>query len=400
MPPDACNKFVPEASEGTVMALKFGFWSEQETQVGQSYSRRLHELVDEAKLAEKMGFDFVGLSEQHVALGGISSSAPEVVYGYLAAVTSRIRLRPAVALMPHRINHALRTAERVAVTDILSNGRMELYCGRANTTIAMRAFNVDPSETLAQMEEGLALIREAMSKDIFTFQGKYYQVPPRMLVPKPLQKPYPPIGIAATSERSHAWAGQQGLGLMSATIYQGWEMQAKMLDAYKKAWVRDPNGPLDQPRSCIPLFFGIAKTDQEARDIYAEPLMHYARISTDAYPRLAKIADDYSYMGESLGSMERAGKDWDYLLNHSATTACGSPETVIRQIEKFEQLGIDEVVLHIDSVPHENIMDAIEMVGRYVIPHFNDRNNVVRPTDDILETIRAMRTPQMAAVKP
>jgi alkanesulfonate monooxygenase SsuD/methylene tetrahydromethanopterin reductase-like flavin-dependent oxidoreductase (luciferase family) len=381
------------------MALKFGFWSEQETQVGQSYSRRLHELVEEAKLAEKMGFDFVGLSEQHVALGGISSSAPEVVYGYLAAVTSRIRLRPAVALMPYRINHALRTAERVAVTDILSNGRMELYCGRANTTIAMRAFNVDPSETLAQMEEGLALIREAMSKDIFTFEGKYYQIPPRMLVPKPLQKPYPPIGIAATSERSHVWAAKEGLAVMSATIYQGWEAQAKMLSAYHNAWQRDPNGPLDRPRACIPLFFGIGATDQQAKDDYAEPLMHYARISTDAYPRLAKIADDYSYMSEGVASAERAGRDWDYLLNHSATTACGSPDTVIRQIERFQQLGIHEIVLHIDSVPHEKIMSAIEMVGRYVIPHFNDRNNVVRPTEEILDTIRAMRTTHLTAGK-
>lgn len=373
------------------MALKFGFWSEQETQVGHSYARRLHELVDEARLAEQMGFDSIALSEQHVALGGISSSAPEVVFGYLAAVTSRVKLRSAVTLMPQRINHALRNAERLAVTDILSNGRMEFYGGRANTTIAMRAFNVDPSETLAQMEEGIALLRKSMREDIFTFEGKYYQVPPRMLVPKPLQKPHPVIGIAATSERSHSWAGSEGLAVMSSCIYQGWEAQTKLLDAYQKAWKRDEFGPLDRPRMGIPLFFGIGPTDQKAKDDFAEPLMHYARISTDAYPRLAKLADDYAYMSESIPSMERAGRDWDYLLNHSATTVCGSPETVIRQIEQYQALGVDEVLLHLDSVPHEKIMEAIDMVGRYVIPHFNDKNNVVRPTEDILETIRAMR---------
>ena len=373
------------------MALKFGFWSEQETQVGHSYARRLHELVDEARLAEQMGFDSIALSEQHVALGGISSSAPEVVFGYLAAVTSRVKLRSAVTLMPQRINHALRNAERLAVTDILSNGRMEFYGGRANTTIAMRAFNVDPSETLAQMEEGIALLRKSMREDIFTFEGKYYQVPPRMLVPKPLQKPHPVIGIAATSERSHSWAGSEGLAVMSSCIYQGWEAQTKLLDAYQKAWKRDEFGPLDRPRMGIPLFFGIGLTDQKAKDDFAQPLMHYARISTDAYPRLAKLADDYAYMSESIPSMERAGRDWDYLLNHSATTVCGSPETVIRQIEQYQALGVDEVLLHLDSVPHEKIMEAIDMVGRYVIPHFNDKNNVVRPTEDILETIRAMR---------
>lgn len=376
------------------MALKFGFWSEQETQVGHSYSRRLHELVDEACLAEKMGFDFVALSEQHVALGGISSSAPEVVFAYLAAVTSRIRLRSAVTLMPQKINHALRSAERLAVGDILSHGRMEMYCGRANTTIAMRAFNVDPNETLPQLEEGIALMRKAMREDIFTFDGKYYQVPPRMLVPKPIQKPHPVIGIAATSERSHSWAGSEGLALMSHSIYQGWDVQRKLIDSYLKSWKRDEGGPLQSPVIGVPLFFGIGPTDQKAKDDFAEALMHYARISTDAYPRLAKLADDYSYMNESLPAMERAGRDWDYLLNHSATTVCGSPDTVIRQIEEYEALGIQEVLLHLDSVPHEKIMEAIEMVGRYVIPHFQDRNNVVRPTEDILETIRAMRAPQ------
>lgn len=373
------------------MALKFGFWSEQETQVGQSYARRLDELIDEVRFAEKMGFDCVALSEQHVALGGISSSAPEVVYGYLAAVTSRVKLRSAVTLMPQRINHALRSAERLAVTDILSRGRMEFYGGRANTTIAMRAFNVDPSETLAQMEEGIALLRKSMREDIFTFEGKYYQIPPRQLVPKPLQKPHPVIGIAATSERSHNWAGAEGLAVMSHSIYQGWETQKKLLDTYRKAWKRDEQGPLDRPRIGIPLFFGIGPTDEKAKEDYAEPLMHYARISTDAYPRLAKLADDYSYMSESVPSMERSGRDWDYLLNHSATTVCGSPDTVIRQIEQYEAMGVDEVLLHLDSVPHQKIMEAIDMVGRYVIPHFNDRNNVVRPTEEILETIRAMR---------
>jgi alkanesulfonate monooxygenase SsuD/methylene tetrahydromethanopterin reductase-like flavin-dependent oxidoreductase (luciferase family) len=373
------------------MALTFGFWSEQETQVGQSYARRLHELVDEVRLAEKMGFDCVALSEQHVALGGISSSAPEVVYGYLAAVTSRVKLRTAVTLMPQKINHALRSAERLAVTDILSNGRMEFYAGRANTTIAMRAFNVDPSETLPQMEEGMALLKKSMREDIFTFEGKYYQIPPRMLVPKPLQKPHPVIGIAATSERSHRWAGSEGFAVLSTNNYQGWDYQAKLINTYRDAWKRDEQGPLERSRIGVPIFFGIGPTDQKAKEDFAEPLMHYARIATDAYPRLAKLADDYAYMSESQPAVERAGKDWDYLLNESATTVCGSPDTVIRQLEKFVALGVDEVLLHLDSVSHEKIMEAIEMCGRYVIPHFNDRNNVVRPTEDILGRIRAMR---------
>jgi alkanesulfonate monooxygenase SsuD/methylene tetrahydromethanopterin reductase-like flavin-dependent oxidoreductase (luciferase family) len=379
------------------VSIKFGFWSEQETQVGQSYSRRLHELVDEAVFAEKMGFDVVALSEQHVALGGISSSAPEVVYGHLAAKTTRIALRPSVVLMPKNFNHALRSAERAAVIDILSNGRFEFYCGRANTTIAMRAFNVDPSETLEQMEEGMDLIREAFTNDIFTFKGKHYQVPPRMLVPKPLQKPYPVMGIAATSERSHVWAGEQGLAVMTHSLYKGWDVQAKLIDAYRSNWKRDPKGPLDKPRIGIPVFIGIGNTDEEAQDVYAEPLKHYARISTSGYPQLAKISSDYAYMAEGAEALQRAATDWHYLINDSASLVCGSPDTVIRQLERFVALGVDEILFHLDSVPYSEIMKAIDLIGRYVIPHFKDRNNVVRPYDDVLEQIRAMRETGVAA---
>jgi alkanesulfonate monooxygenase SsuD/methylene tetrahydromethanopterin reductase-like flavin-dependent oxidoreductase (luciferase family) len=373
------------------MALKFGFWSELETQVGHSYARRLHEYIDEAVFAEKMGFDFTGLSEQHVALGGISASAPEVVYGYLAAATSRIRIRPAVTLMPFRINHPLRIAERLAATDILSHGRAEMYCGRANTTIALRAFNVDPADTLSQMEEGMALLRTALREDVFTFEGKYYQVPPRSLVPKPVQKPHPPLGIAATSPRSHTWAADQGLAIMSASLYKGWDHQAQLLDSYRKAWKHDPGGPLARPTIGIPLFTGVSATDAQAKEDFAAGFMNYARISSDAYPRLAKIADDYAYMAEAMDSVERAATDWDYLLNDSATVLCGSPDTVIRQLERYVALGVDDVILHIDSVSHEKIMQTIQLIGQFVIPHFNDRANVVRPTEELLGKIRAMR---------
>jgi len=92
------------------MPLNFGFMSEGETADGYSYTHRYHDIIDETILAEKMGFGFVGLSEQHFAVGGISTSSPEVLNGYIAAVTTRIKVRTAIALMPYRINHPLRIA--------------------------------------------------------------------------------------------------------------------------------------------------------------------------------------------------------------------------------------------------------------------------------------------------
>ncbi|MFE5126291.1 LLM class flavin-dependent oxidoreductase [Streptomyces sp. NPDC056669] len=122
-------------------------------------------MVEEVLLAERVGFDAFGSSEQHVALGTASVSAPEVLYPYLMALTSRIRFIHLVTLLPTRMNHALRVAERVATEDILSNGRVELGTGRGNTTLALRAFEVDPSENKSQWREGVELIRRAFLDD-------------------------------------------------------------------------------------------------------------------------------------------------------------------------------------------------------------------------------------------
>ncbi|MFD8279651.1 LLM class flavin-dependent oxidoreductase [Streptomyces solisilvae] len=107
--------------------MDFILMTEGDTPVGLTHEHRYRELIEEVLLAERVGFDAFGSSEQHVALGTASVSAPEVLYPYLMALTSRIRFIHLVTLLPTRMNHALRVAERVATEDILSNGRVELY---------------------------------------------------------------------------------------------------------------------------------------------------------------------------------------------------------------------------------------------------------------------------------
>ena len=200
--------------------MEFIFMSEGDTPVGLTHEHRYRELVDEGLLAERVGFDAFGSSEQHVAIGTASVSAPEVLYPYLMAITSRIRFIHLVTLLPTRINHALRVAERIATEDILSNGRVELGTGRGNTTLALRAFEVDPTENKAQWDEGVELIRSAFLNDTFSFVGDHYKIPPRSLVPKPLQLPYPPISVAAGSPSSVETAARKG-GCMRSRKSQG-----------------------------------------------------------------------------------------------------------------------------------------------------------------------------------
>src|SRR5690606_2042651 len=105
-------------------SMRFGFISEGETPVGTTHRQRYMEVVEEMLMAEKVGFDLVGTSEQHFAIGGISISAPETLFPYVMALTSRVRFIHAITLMPMRFNHPLRVAERLATEDILSHGRV------------------------------------------------------------------------------------------------------------------------------------------------------------------------------------------------------------------------------------------------------------------------------------
>src|SRR5205823_1854846 len=174
--------------------MKFMFFSEAETLPGASYQTRYWELVEQVIHAEKWGFDCFGVSEQQYAIGGISTSCPEVLFGYLFPLTKTLRFAHAITLLPKKMNHALRIASRTAVQDILSNGRIELGVGRGNTTLA-----------------------------------------PRSLVPKPLQTPHPPIYVAATSVESHRLAVSLGVGVYSWSNFMGWDALADSVAEFKKA---------------------------------------------------------------------------------------------------------------------------------------------------------------------
>jgi alkanesulfonate monooxygenase SsuD/methylene tetrahydromethanopterin reductase-like flavin-dependent oxidoreductase (luciferase family) len=132
------------------------------------------------------------------------------------------------------------------------------------------------------------------------------------------------------------------------------------------------------------------ETDEDARRVAGQPNIEYVHLAYTGYPRLAKLAKSYEYMG-ALAAVADKINDLDYLIHDSGAAVIGSPESCIQQIERFKQAGADEVLLRIDSVPHDKIMKAIELFGRYVIPHFKHPENVVRPADRVLADIRVMR---------
>ncbi|MFD3488935.1 LLM class flavin-dependent oxidoreductase [Streptomyces sp. NPDC058665] len=376
--------------------MDFILMSEGDTPVGLTHEHRYRELIDEVLLAERVGFDAFGSSEQHVALGTASVSAPEVLYPYLMALTSRIRFIHLVTLLPTRMNHALRVAERVATEDILSNGRVELGTGRGNTTLALRAFEVDPSENKAQWREGIELIRHAFLNDVFSYVGDHYKIPPRSLVPKPLQNPHPPISAAAGSPSSVETAATMGIGAIMGGLYLGHDLVENMVKLYDKTLATTHHPHPTTPRKMVAIAGGMhcAHTTTQART-EAKPLLDMAKLSTDAYERLSKLSNDYAYMG-AVKNINL--NDEEYMLEHSQGFIVGDPDHCIQHIQRYADMGIDALVLRVDSLPHHQLMHSIELFGKYVIPHFKNPRNIVRPPNDILTDIRTARPAHQQAL--
>ncbi|HWM11102.1 MAG TPA: LLM class flavin-dependent oxidoreductase [Solirubrobacteraceae bacterium] len=369
--------------------MRFGFLTEGDTHPGTTHYHRYFEVVEEVLLAEKVGFDLFGSSEQHFAIGGATISAPETLYPYLIGMTSRIRFIHAVTLLPRNFNHPLRVAERLATEDILSDGRVELGTGRSNTTLAMRAFEVDPKETKSQWNEGLDLIRAAFLNDPFSFEGEHYNVPPRSLVPKPVQLPHPPLSVAATSPESHRQAAEKGIGVFSSSSFLGYEYNRSALAIYDDVFDATSH-PFPVTRSKGILIGGAmhcAESTKQARDEVL-PAVEYARLAVGAYERLSKLSADYAYMG---AVKDVRFDDIDWMLQESGNFIVGDPDACVSQLRVLEEMGIDTVLLRIDSLPHDQLMRSIELFGKYVIPHFKAPSTVVRPADDVLNDIRAMR---------
>lgn len=325
---------------------------------------RYREMLDEVVVAEEAGFDFVGWPEQHF-INAVCSTAPApVLYGAAAAMTSRIHLRSAVAVLP--INHPIRVAENAAAIDIISKGRFELGTGRSNNALNLRAFGASPEDSMERYDEALSLIVKAFSGEAFTHEGRFWNLPDEVhLVPLPVQRPHPPLYVAASSESSHFAAGKKGLGVMTFPNFQGYESLEKSVKAYRSgiaeaepvgASVNDSVGVLAIPSLCL-----------EDSALARERIYPYVRMFTKALR-----ADQYAFRNEIEAIAGRAD-ELDFMIQESAGVIIGDPDECIEQIERYYELGITEITLGMDGVPHDLIVESIRNFGRYVIPHFAGR---------------------------
>ncbi|HEY5638616.1 MAG TPA: LLM class flavin-dependent oxidoreductase [Dehalococcoidia bacterium] len=358
------------------MAMKFGLLYEIE--VLQPWDENSHrnafmEALDQIKLAEEVGFDYVWEVEHHF-LGEFSiSSAPEVFLSAVAQHTSRIRIGHGVVLLPFGYNHPIRVAERAAVLDIMSNGRLDLGTGRSATQYEMEPFGVDPETNRAEWDEAVRMIPKMWTQDEFSWESELMRIPPRNVLPKPVQKPHPPLWMAGTQPASAGLAAERGLGFLHFTFADPQALDEKV-QAYRNGIGKaEPVGSFVNENFAAFTLMHCGETDDEAMREGGGGADWYVRASNLLYSLWAQSgAKSYAWYAEQF-AQGRGSEDVNIPKMADEGVIClGGPEKCAQVVRHYEAQGIDQIIFLVQAggTQHDAIQRSLRLFGERVIPQF------------------------------
>jgi alkanesulfonate monooxygenase SsuD/methylene tetrahydromethanopterin reductase-like flavin-dependent oxidoreductase (luciferase family) len=340
--------------------------------------RTFDECLEQTMLADRLGYKGVWFTEHHFLPGFSYSSSPELVLSHIAAKTKNIRLGHGIVLLPFRINHPVRVAERIATLDVLSNGRVDFGGGLAISESELSGFEVDPEVTRAQWEESLAIIPQAWTRDTFSWESPTIKVPERQVVPKPVQKPHPPMWVACTQPASIEFAGDHGIGVLGFGIGQGQSNDYVRMyrERIKKC---KPIGSFINNKFALLTFTLCCDTDAEALEIQGANFRTY----NDAVRNLfapwidGKPPKSYEFFMKQFMEGRKQAQTVPMEEIVKAGGACiGSPETCLKVLQYLSDAGVDEALLFMQmyTTPHEKIMRSIELLAKEVMPKLKHKS--------------------------
>jgi len=331
------------------------------------------EALEQVRVAEEAGFSHVFVVEHHCLDMFSLSSAPEVWLAAVAQHTSKIRIGHGVRLLPFNYNHPIRAAEMAATLDIMSKGRLDFGTGRSASAIELEGFGIDPKRTRAEWDEALHMIPKMWTQETFSWDSPTMKVPPRNVLPKPVQKPHPPIWMSGTQPESAVIAGERGVGFMHFSISDPVGMDTKVR-SYKQGLSRaKPVGEFvnDAFAAFTMMFCGESDRDAVARS--EKGFTWYANLVELVYASLGTLAEDesYAWYRERIAKEAYRERDIGELVDRRSAIV-GGPERCVDAVRWYESQGVDMMLFLVQSayIRHQDIVDSLGRFGREVIPRF------------------------------
>ena len=320
--------------------------------------------------AEELGYHSVKTVEHYVHDYGGHTPSPIVLLSAIAARTGRLRLVTG-AVIP-AFNHPVKLAGELAMLDNLSHGRLDVGFGRAFIPKEFEVFGVSMEDSRARFDEGLDIVRRLWTEDRVTYEGKFHQLHDVRSMPRPVQKPHPPIWVAAVmSEESFAAAGRRGHHLMIVPYAGSIERSRSLIRVYREAW-RDAGFPAGAEQIQVSLHCYVAPSHREAVEGFRRPLERYVEVFAEALRswsgHQASQYAGYQKMVESIVTTTPAS------MLETRTALVGSPDEVVEQVGFIRDVFGDvepSMQINFGGIPEAEARRSLELFASRVLPAFS-----------------------------
>ena len=373
--------------------MKFGIFIEQNLprpwSPGDEH-RLVKQALEQVELADRLGFDAVWIVEHHFLEEYSHASAPEVFLAAASQRTRRIRLGHGIMQLPPSINHPFRVAERIATLDLISDGRVEFGTGESTSDAELDGFGVDRAQKRDQWAEAIEAVARMFVEEPFAgYQGRFLDLPPRNVIPKPFQRPHPPIWVACTREETIQLAARMGIGVLSFNFVAPEEAKA-WTDGYYTTLQSDaciPVGFAVNPNFAVVAPFFCDRDEKVALDLALEGFdffrysgLHYF-VAGEHTPGVTNLWQNFE------SEHTRPGADRSIFLStaplggaeakragiESHRGAVGTPAQVRALMRDYADAGVDQVMFLCQGghIRHEDICASMELFASEVMPEFH-----------------------------
>ncbi|HLY38985.1 MAG TPA: LLM class flavin-dependent oxidoreductase [Candidatus Binatia bacterium] len=354
--------------------MEFGIFSQMHVPPWDDEHSRYFRELEVSLAVEAAGFKYDWSPEHHFLTNYSHQPAPEVYLSWVAARTKRIHVGTAITNITAAVNHPARVAERIAVMDHLSEGRVEFGTGRGSSSAEWGGFAIpSASETKPMWRESLEQIPRMWRDQPYGFEGKYFRMPERNVLPKPYSKPHPPLWVACSSPPTFIEAGELGLGALCFTFGTPSEI-AEHVRNYKEAIKRctKPVGEYINDNIAVTTNMFCLEDGDKARHLYAGARVEF--FTQVFFQWLDSIPRPKGFPKE--GPIPKLPPTTPEQLKAGLAVGgrqIGTPEEIIEVIQMYEAIGVDQLIyapltLTLDQ---KYVLESIEVFGKHVLPRFD-----------------------------
>jgi alkanesulfonate monooxygenase SsuD/methylene tetrahydromethanopterin reductase-like flavin-dependent oxidoreductase (luciferase family) len=323
----------------------------------------------QVELADKLGFDTAWEVEHHFLEEYSHSSAPEVFLAACSQRTKNIRLGHGIVLMPPGYSHPAKIAARIATLDLVSNGRVEFGTGESASRLELEGFGVPPGDKKAMWRETTEQVCNMLAMDPYPgYQGKYFSMPTRNVVPKPLQKPHPPLWVACSNRNTILEAARLGIGALTFAFISEDEARQWVHDYYE-TFKREcvPIGHTVNPNVAMVSGFSVHpdRSEAERRGLEGFKFFGFA------------LGHHYAFGEQKIGrtNIWENFQKFSHMFPGPEGRSIGTPDEVRAHLRRMEEAGVDQTVFiqQAGRNQHEHICESLELFAKDVMPEFRAR---------------------------